>query len=69
VITCVLEILQLWHPPILEAMRDTWIGRLLLGSTFSWWDFPHYVLGSILGWLWLKKLWEIGDAKKSESKT
>lgn len=34
-------------------------------STFSWWDFPHYVLGCILGWLWLRQLQEIGYAKKS----
>ncbi|MBU7584201.1 MAG: DUF2809 domain-containing protein [Nostoc sp. TH1S01] len=69
VITCILEFLQLWHPPILEAMRATLIGKMLLGSTFSWWDFPHYVLGCILGWLWLGKLREISNAKKSESQT
>lgn len=55
-ITCLLEFLQLWHPPLLEQMRSTLVGRLLLGSTFSWWDFPHYAIGCILGWLWLKQL-------------
>ncbi len=63
VITCVLEVLQLWHPPLLEQIRSTLVGRLLLGTTFSWWDFPHYAIGCILGWLWLKKLDE-SNAKK-----
>lgn len=56
VITIILEFLQLWHPPLLEALRATLIGKLLLGTTFAWWDFPHYVLGSVLGWLWLRQL-------------
>lgn len=56
VVTCILEFLQLWHPPLLEQMRSTLVGRLLLGSTFSWWDFPHYAIGCILGWLWLWKI-------------
>jgi hypothetical protein len=48
-ITCMLEVLQLWHPPALQAVRSTFIGHALIGSTFSWWDFPYYVLGSVLG--------------------
>ena len=63
VITCVLEVLQLWHPPLLEQIRSTLVGRLLLGTTFSWWDFLHYAIGCILGWLWLKKL-DKSNAKK-----
>ncbi len=59
VITCLLEILQLWHPLFLEVIRATFIGRLLLGTTFSWMDFPHYFLGSLLGWLWLRKIWQL----------
>ncbi|MBH8562179.1 DUF2809 domain-containing protein [Nostoc sp. CENA67] len=65
IITCIIEFLQLWHPPLLEEIRATLIGKWLLGSTFSWWDFPHYVLGCILGWLWLRQLQKIGYAKKS----
>jgi hypothetical protein len=49
VITCVLEVVQLWQPPVLVAIRGTLIGHALIGSTFSWWDFPNYVLGSVLG--------------------
>ena len=69
VITIILELLQLWHPPLLEALRATLIGKLLLGTTFAWWDFPHYVLGSVLGWLWLRQLKKIENAKKSQSQT
>ncbi|MEH2162586.1 MAG: DUF2809 domain-containing protein [Nostoc sp.] len=66
VITCILELLQLWHPPLLNEIRATLIGKLLLGTTFVWWDFPHYALGCVLGWLWLRELQKIGYAKKSQ---
>jgi hypothetical protein len=56
VATSLLEILQLWHPPPLEAIRHTFLGRTLLGTTFSWWDFPHYLLGAALGWFWMTRL-------------
>ncbi|HLO84500.1 MAG TPA: DUF2809 domain-containing protein [Nostocaceae cyanobacterium] len=65
VITCIIEFLQLWHPPFLTAIRATLIGKLLLGSTFAWWDFPHYLLGCIFGWLWLQQLQRLNYAKKS----
>ncbi|WP_392532422.1 DUF2809 domain-containing protein [Nostoc sp. C117] len=66
VITCIIEFLQLWHPPLLNEIRTTLIGKLLLGTTFAWWDFPHYALGCVLGWLWLQQLQKIGYAKKSQ---
>ncbi|WP_404783194.1 DUF2809 domain-containing protein [Altericista sp. CCNU0014] len=50
--TCALEILQLWHPPFLQALRATLPGRLILGTTFSWRDFPAYLGGSIVGYGW-----------------
>ncbi|MEC4893485.1 MAG: DUF2809 domain-containing protein [Oscillatoria sp. PMC 1051.18] len=53
-VTCALEFLQLWQTPILTAVRATFLGKMLLGTTFVWWDFPHYVIGCFLGWLWLK---------------
>ena len=65
-VTCGLEFLQLWHPPILE-FRSTFIGPALIGTTFSWWDFLHYVLGCVLGWLWLRQIaviaWEVNSKK------
>src|SRR3954451_19161540 len=33
--TCVIEFSQLWHPPPLEAVRRTFVGRLVLGTTFD----------------------------------
>ena len=47
--TCALEAAQLWHPPWLEEVRATFLGHALLGSTFSWWDFPCYAVGAALG--------------------
>ena len=55
-ITCILETLQLWHPPFLEIIRATFIGATILGSSFTWTDFPYYVVGSVLGWLWIVRL-------------
>ncbi len=54
VVTCCLEVLQLWHPAWLEACRRTIPGRLLLGTTFDWTDFPPYFVGAGLGWVLLR---------------
>lgn len=51
VATCALEVLQLYHPPVLEAIRSTFLGRALIGNGFDPWDFIYYVLGSAIGWL------------------
>lgn len=48
-ITCCLEFLQQWHPGWLEAIRRTWLGRLILGTTFDWSDFPPYFVGALIG--------------------
>ena len=52
--TSSLELMQLWHPPFLEYVRSFAWGRALIGTTFSWLDFPHYVLGAAIGWLGIK---------------
>lgn len=52
VATCALEVLQLWQPPFLQALRSTLPGRLVLGNTFSWADFPAYALGCWVGYGW-----------------
>lgn len=49
--TAVLELFQLYHPPWLTVLRTFWFGHLLLGNSFSAWDFPHYLLGCVLGGL------------------
>ena len=56
VVTCMLEILQLWHPWFLQQMRSTFLGKTVLGTTFVWWDFPHYVIGSFIGWVLIRKI-------------
>jgi hypothetical protein len=52
--TCLLEFMQLWHPPFLELVRSTFVGRTLLGTSFTWLDFPHYLAGCAIGWLWTR---------------
>ncbi len=54
--SCAIEFLQLWQPPFLQAIRATLPGRLILGNTFSWSDFPSYFIGSFVGWLWMRSL-------------
>ena len=61
VVTCLLETLQLWQPPLLQQIRATFAGKALLGTTFVWWDFPHYVLGSFIGWLWMSWAGRLSD--------
>ena len=46
--TSILEFLQLWHPPPLQMIRSTFLGQVLLGSYFSWSDFPFYVAGAVV---------------------
>jgi Protein of unknown function (DUF2809) len=54
--TCGVEFLQLWQPPFLQAARATLPGRLVLGNSFAWSDFPSYFIGSFFGWIWMHKL-------------
>ena len=56
IITCILETLQLWHPPLLEQIRSTFLGAALIGTTFVWLDFPHYLLGCAIAWAWMRTI-------------
>lgn len=56
VVTCILEVLQLWHPDFLEAARSTFPGRAILGTTFAPMDFLFYVIGALVAWRLLRKL-------------
>ena len=60
-VTCLLEVLQLWQPAWLQTFRSSTPGAALLGTTFSLWDFPAYAVGAILGWFLLR--WLSGDPK------
>jgi len=55
-VTCFLEFLQLWHPTFLEFLRSNFIGRTILGTSFTWSDFPYYLVGGGIGWFWMKYL-------------
>ena len=65
-VTCGLELLQLWHPPALEAVRGSFLGHALIGSTFSAWDFPHYALGALLG---AALAWRLGAQHRADRPT
>jgi len=56
VLSSSLEFLQLSQAPFLLELRSYLLGRLILGSYFSWLDFPYYSLGAILAWRWLVHL-------------
>lgn len=55
-VTCALEVLQLWRPAWLQSARATVPGAALLGTVFDPFDFPHYVLGVMLGAALLQRL-------------
>ena len=50
-ITCILEFLQLWHPPLLEYIRGNFIGRTILGNSFNWMDYLYYFFGGLIGFV------------------
>ncbi|OYU98017.1 MAG: hypothetical protein CFE26_28285, partial [Verrucomicrobiales bacterium VVV1] len=54
--SCAVEFLQLWQATLILEIRATWPGRVILGTTFNWWDFPPYALGCGIGWSWLQVL-------------
>jgi hypothetical protein len=56
IVTCILEFLQLWHPYFLESLRDYFIGGIILGTSFSWNDFPYYFIGCGIGWFVIKRI-------------
>lgn len=56
-VTSSIEVSQLFFDRVPTELRETLIWRLLLGSAFTWWDFPHYALGSVLGWSILNKIY------------
>jgi uncharacterized membrane protein len=56
IITSILETLQLWQNPFLQQLRSTFLGGALLGNTFVWWDFPHYLAGCVVAWLLMRAI-------------
>jgi len=63
VITCTLEVLQLWQPWFLQKLRSYFLGKALIGTSFVWCDFPHYVIGCVIGWLLIKSIHKLCQDK------
>ena len=55
-ITSAIEFLQLWKTPLLDSVRGTFLGKTLLGTTFSPSDFPYYLFGAVVGFFLLGML-------------
>lgn len=53
--TCGIEFLQLYDAPVLTNLRASRVGRLFLGTSFSWWDFPPYFAGGCAGYFLLRR--------------
>ncbi len=45
------EISQLYHAEWIDAVRNTFPGKMLLGNTFYWTDIMCYLAGTVFGWL------------------
>jgi hypothetical protein len=54
--TCIIEILQLWHPHFLELVRRNFFGASVFGTTFVWMDFAYYGAGCLVAAAVLKLL-------------
>lgn len=65
--TCLVEFSQLWKPAWLRAIRSTLPGRLVLGNSFSWWDFPAYLIGCWLGIFLLRWICSIGQDNQADA--
>jgi len=55
-LTCLVEFLQLYRTSWLQTVRGMFLGRMVLGTSFSWWDFPAYVCGTVAAWFLLSWL-------------
>lgn len=69
-LTCLVEISQLFHIQWLDELRKTFFGRMLLGTSFSWWDFPAYPVGAWVGWIvarWISRLDTTGTASDARA--
>lgn len=55
-VTSLLEFVQLINSSFLEIIRSNFIGQTIIGNSFTWSDFPYYVIGSLLGYLILTRI-------------
>jgi hypothetical protein len=59
VVTCIIEVSQVWFYLVPVTIRTSFIWRMLLGAGFDWWDFPHYALGALIGWKIIEQIAQI----------
>jgi hypothetical protein len=55
-VTCLIEFMQLFSSPFLEYVRTSFVGRALIGNSFSWSDFIYYLIGALLAWFFLVRI-------------
>jgi hypothetical protein len=65
IVTCFLEFLQLLHFSFLELIRNTLTGQILIGTSFTWSDFPYYFFGCLAGWFLIKKINRSSGSEKT----
>lgn len=44
----IVEFSQLLHGPVLIYLRQSFLGRVLVGTSFVWWDILYYFIGCVL---------------------
>ncbi|WP_236846475.1 MULTISPECIES: DUF2809 domain-containing protein [unclassified Bosea (in: a-proteobacteria)] len=66
-IAATIEASQLWHPPWLDAFRETRLGVLLLGRFFAWADIAAYLVGISVAAVSDRSLSPAVDARRSEA--
>ena len=64
-VTCGLEVLQLWRPPVLQQIRSTFLGMAIIGTDFVWRQFPYYIAGSFIGWMLMRLLGHRTEDRKN----
>ena len=65
-VTCLLELLQLWHPQFLVSIRETFMAKVIIGTSFAFLDIVYYIMGCLFAWLWIKGIQRLSYKKKSE---
>ena len=55
--SCAVEFAQLCKPPWLQAVRGTYLGRMAIGTSFSWADLPPYPIACAVGAALVLALW------------
>lgn len=64
-VTSFLEFTQLLNVSFLQVIRSNFIGRTIIGSSFSWTDFIYYAIGSFIGFLTLNRLNKISEVSEN----